>query len=404
MNDSLTRTPPTSPDATIGTSRPDDLVVSDGHLHLVRTVIADAGADVEVRGRSAALGLGLLRLPDVQAAAAALDPHGGVDGGPLDRVLAGLRRYFSQEHAGWMPTIGKNRLVGQVVKPAGEVSHGGGLDPRAVDDALPTPQRGPGQGARVGVVDTGLVPHPWLDGRWEATYSDVVHAQNSPMPVVSGHATFVAGLVLQQAPGAVVAMTSVLSDDDGQADGWDVANAILQAGRGGVDVLNLSLQCFTLDGQPPLVLAAAIDRLPPDVVVVAAAGNHGSGGAELGRRPAWPAALDDVVAVGAADVTGTPAAFTPPACVWVDLLAPGVDLLSSYLSGEVALGGEIVRFSGRARWSGSSFASAVVAGAVAAGTVPGRRSAREALDDLMLASQPVAAQGVGPRWLPVPTR
>ncbi len=42
-----------------------------------------------------------------------------------------------------------------------------------------------------------------------------------------------------------------------------------------------------------------------------------------------------------------------------------------------------VFFPGTAIWGGCSFAAGVVSGAIAAGTVPGRRSARQALEDLL---------------------
>src|SRR5205823_5768473 len=50
---------------------------------------------------------------------------------------------------------------------------------------------------------------------------------------------------------------------------------IVEFGRTGMDILNLSFACYTEDGQPPLALSTAIARLDPNIVVVAAAGNHG---------------------------------------------------------------------------------------------------------------------------------
>ena len=42
-----------------------------------------------------------------------------------------------------------------------------------------------------------------------------------------------------------------------------------------------------------------------------------------------------------------------------------------------------VTFPGTAVWEGCSFAAGVVSGAIAAGTVPGHRSARQALEELL---------------------
>ena len=97
----------------------------------------------------------------------------------------------------------------------------------------------------------------------------------------------------------------------------------------------------------------------------------------------WPAAFDEVVAVGATD--GSKLAPFSPRAPWVNLIAPGVDVESTYLTGEVKLssppkGSPTATFSsGFAYWDGTSFAAANVSGAVAAKIRPGRRDARQAL-------------------------
>jgi membrane-anchored mycosin MYCP len=104
--------------------------------------------------------------------------------------------------------------------------------------------------------------------------------------------------------------------------------------------------------------------------------------------PMWPAALDDVVAVGASDGNGHHAQFSPD-LPWVNFLAPGVGVDSTYLTGRIRAGSQDVHttttsepFTGWANWSGTSFAAASVSGAIAARIKPGHRTAREALDDL----------------------
>jgi subtilisin family serine protease len=87
----------------------------------------------------------------------------------------------------------------------------------------------------------------------------------------------------------------------------------------------------------------------------------------------WPAAFDKVISVGACDDKGDAADFSPDA-PWVDLLAPGVDVSSTYLVGEVTVKcsghdgghGGPVDFDGFAVWSGTSFAAATVSGVIAA--------------------------------------
>jgi subtilisin family serine protease len=205
---------------------------------------------------------------------------------------------------------------------------------------------------------------------------------------MEGHATFVTGLILTQAPGAIIEVRRILGED-GTADSWSVAEEIVRFGNSGLDILNLSFLCYTEDGQPPLVLSTAVDRLHPGLVVVAAAGNHGRAhdpGDDTSQdhvRPAWPAALDDVVAVGACDNTGKRAEFSPKA-PWIDLHAPGVGLTSTFLNrATLPPDAEVVDFSGFASWSGTSFSAALVSGAIAAGADPGRISGQGALRDIV---------------------
>lgn len=365
-----------------GPAGSDQLVVATPQLSLVSTALERMGARVSQVVESPALGLSLLTI-DVAGELGA-----DVVGGLLDR----LRVESARDHAGWRPTVGRNRLLGHVTG-VGEISYGGQGSPAPVDPPVTRPARGtgPGSGARVGVFDTALVPHPWLAGGWVGRWSDTaappVRAAGSPTDgevgavELAGHSTFVVGLVLTGAPGATVQVRRTLGAD-GTADSWSVATAIAGAGADGLDVVNLSLACTTADGRPPLALQTAVTRLGPGTVVVAAAGNHGDRPGPDGARPAWPAALDGVVAVGAAAADGSRAPFSPDQ-PWVDLLAPGVDSVSTYLD-EVPTATGTLRFGGYARWSGTSFAAAVVSGAIAAGVQPGRVGARESWEDLRI--------------------
>ncbi len=390
-----------------------DVIVASKHRAAVAAVLAESGVGFDEVDDSTDLGLALLTLHDDRAAADAMaravaaelgdrpTPAGPADGAAdLDLFLHRLRGWFALRYAGWSPTLGKNRLVGQVIGGGGKISHGGGGNPSPSAGGLPDRSTmkkgsGDGRGVRVGVLDTSLSSHEWLSGGWVAAASDVLPRtpRSGAYAVPAGHATFVAGLVLRQAPAAVVEGRRLLSDDLGQADSWTAAKEIAAFGATRPDVLNLSFACYTEDGQPPLALSTAVDRLDPGTVVVAAAGNHGDlvlgpGEDEDDRRkPAWPAALTSVVAVGATDDTGTLATFTPPDVQWIDVLAPGVEVVSTFLDAEVDLdsGGASSpeRFEGFASWSGTSFAAATVSGMVAARTRPGRVSARDAYESLL---------------------
>lgn len=317
----------------------------------------------------------------------------------MDRVLWAVRTSFAAMYEEWTPTLGKNRLV-ENVEGGGNISHNSPSAILDVSDWRPEPRwLEPGRGVRVGVLDTLITPHPWLAGGWVAPAADQLDPE-SPYPALAGHATFVAGLVLRRAPGCVLEVRGALGND-GIATSWEVANGIVELGRTGLDVLNLSLGCYTEDGQPPLVLATAVDRLDTDIVVVAAAGNHGDidlrrAGDGLPaitaadrRKPSWPAALDDVVAVGAAAADRNErASFTPDGLPWIDVLADGEAVSSTFLDGEVAVpqpdrGTVPQAFEGYASWSGTSFAAALVSGEIARRTERARRTARQAWWDVL---------------------
>jgi membrane-anchored mycosin MYCP len=401
----------------------DDLIVGLPHLDRVVNELRESGVVLGPPEPSDLLGLARLPLPDVGRAAhqvleridAGGEPRLIIAGHvrptlPLDQVLWGLRGLFAADNAGWTPVLGKNRVVGRL-HGVGEVSHGGAGDPQPVTRAAKLPPRGdgPGRGVRVGVLDTGLSPHPWLAGGWAALYRDV-DSDDSVGFFPEGHATFVTGLVLSQAPGALVEVHRVLNGG-GTGDSWEVAQEMVRVGRSGVAVLNLSFLCFTEDGQAPMVLATAVDRVDPHVVVVAAAGNYANLRDADGltrtddqiRKPAWPAALDDVIAVGASQPDGEPAEFSP-AAPWVDLRAPGVNLLSTYLPQARGAQATPVQYVGSlARWGGTSFAAALVSGAIAAGTQPGRVSSRTAVLDILRGAQEDAARtGTKPTAHPHP--
>lgn len=377
---------------------PKEIVVGLPHLNLVVDELESAGVGHKVVRVSPLLDLALVKLRHPHRAVEALPtptppPRPAQADDVIGQVLDGLRGRFADRYAGWTPVLGKNRFVGQL-HGAQEVIHSGG-NPEALDAPLAPPVRptGPGRGVRVGLLDTGLFAQPWLGGGWFAQHADQL-PPDQVHPYAAGHATFVAGLILSQAGGATVEARRVFGDD-GTAESWAVGEEIVRMGRSGLDVLNLSFACYTEDGEPPLVLAAAVDRIDPDVVVVAAAGNHGdvsdasaAGRGPQSKKPAWPAALDDVLAVGAADAEGNRAHFSPNA-PWVDVHAAGVDVRSTYLDQASARpGGTPTPFAGGwARWNGTSFAAGLVSGAVAAGTDPGRVPARESAHDLLTALQ-----------------
>jgi hypothetical protein len=223
---------------------------------------------------------------------------------------------------------------------------------------------------RVAIIDTALRPHEFLEGKAVTPAAPEAFVPGEKYSYRAGHGTFVTGLVLGQAPDAAVTVIGTL-DKEGRASSWDVANAILDsaAGADGAQIINLSLACYTSDGIEPLVFSRAISELPKDTLVVAAAGNMGNRHPpaerklpDLSKAPAWPAALPNVLAIGAATGPNNRqrAPFSPNV-PWINVLAPGVDVVSILPEG----GKPLVPPSEFAKWSGTSFSAAEFTGAVA---------------------------------------
>ncbi len=140
-------------------------------------------------------------------------------------------------------------------------------------------------------------------------------------------------------------------------------------------MVNLSLGAYTFDNQAPTATTAIINEmLEVGWVVVAAAGNDAS------CRPIWPAALPDVIGVAAVGPDG-PAPFTNYGG-WVNACAPGVDIVANIPDCGGIVGGDAhaaadadtpvlefghVSLRGRrdVQWSGTSFSTPAVVGAIA---------------------------------------
>jgi thermitase len=211
--------------------------------------------------------------------------------------------------------------------------------------------------ARVAVVDTGVwrdspLPESWYEAT-RADYDDTA-AQESD----TGHANFITGVIMARTRNARVRIVKVLGAD-GICTETELAEAL--TALDGVDILNLSLGGFSHGDNPPVLLRAALAAAlqGKDRVVVAAAGNEGSE-----SRPYWPAGFagtsfpfaDQVVSVAAHD--GSQLCSWSNKGPWVDLAAPGSEIVSTYVTHE--------QFpTGFARWSGTSFAAPHVAAAIA---------------------------------------
>ncbi|MFC5381067.1 S8 family peptidase [Aquipuribacter nitratireducens] len=264
------------------------------------------------------------------------------------------------------------------------------------------PEAGPGEPVRVVVVDTGLAvtarTDGWLEGLQEPGNTDpldVFPRPNGRLDLSAGHGTFVAGLVAQHAPGVPVTVVRAV-DSDGLADEVEVAGKVVAAVQehlapGGRLVVNLSLGTETLDDEPPVALAVALELVrelersrEAEVLLVAAAGNDGS------TTRCWPAAFaatdGGVVAVAGLGSDGRPAAWSTHG-EWVTCSAPGEAVLSTFVEGaeDPAFDPQWQEFPADAwaYWTGTSFAAPQVAARVAAAARASGGSLADALAGLL---------------------
>lgn len=164
-----------------------------------------------------------------------------------------------------------------------------------------------GQGIKVGLVDTGIGPHPYLANAVDR--GAIIEGEHVAGGVdVSYHGTMMAGLIAARptdsrhpagiAPGVSLSSVRVYKDGAHGAKADDVAKAIRYLSVDiGVDLINLSLSSDT----PSETQAAAVaDARAVGSYCIAAAGN--SGGEPIG----YPAAFESVAAITALgrDVTG----------------------------------------------------------------------------------------------------
>jgi subtilisin family serine protease len=286
--------------------------------------------------------------------------------------------------------------------------HGGPAgEPRTAkpfSEALFSPAAGTQAGAQpatIAVLDTGYdqevqTLHPGLAGRLDLTgcEPEVPVLPTGYLAREAGHGTFIGGIIMRVAPQARIRQVGVLTPA-GVTDDQTIALELARAARAGIGVINLSLGGYTSHDEPPLAMALTLAHLTDDVAIVAAAGNNGR------ERPFWPAAFKRVVSVGALDTRDGEfrrASFSNHGW-WVDVYAPGVRILSTYLQATWKLPREHEprAIDGFAYWSGTSFAAPQVA-AMIASKIPEAGSARQAV--LQMLAQARWVPGLGPVLIP----
>lgn len=219
-----------------------------------------------------------------------------------------------------------------------------------------------GKGVKVAVIDTGVAPHPELEGAVRS--ADNFTRERGP-DSVGFHATHVAGTIHALAPDAEIRSYKTLSGEAFETnprlalDDEELMNALGEAVdkavKDGNQVINLSLGG---PGRPSGALARKVEEYARQgVIFVIAAGNGGPGGISS------PAVAASALTAGALTAAGRPATFSSwgdnfdaeklKAAIKKVFMAPGTNIVSTLKGG------------GYGTSSGTSMAAPHLSGAVA---------------------------------------
>lgn len=230
--------------------------------------------------------------------------------------------------------------------PAAPLSAVDGVDWALTSYGIPQLwQQTQGDGVVVAVIDSGVAPHPALDGA-------VIDARNfssdGEVADTCGHGTHVAGVIAARsgpaqgiAQKAKILALKVLGHS-GMGSQESVATAIHYAIEA-----KAHLACMSLgSARPDVRVHAAIQKaVAGGMTIVCAAGNDGG-------AVNYPAAFAETIAVGAVDCNGQVCEFSSRGRE-ITVAAPGQDITSTWLAG------------GYATISGTSMAAPFVSGTLA---------------------------------------
>ena len=236
-----------------------------------------------------------------------------------------------------------------------------------------------------------VVRGQWLDtknNKWEHDEPDDLYTDPAgQLDGISGHGTFIAGLISNIAPRTRLEIVGLRNQEieiprarRRQLGLFETELAIAHAmlRRCDTDVIQCGFAFPTLDGYASLVFTAVMEELRSAaaprkgrVAVVAPAGN------ERSSSPYWPAAHPEVIGVASTNRRGTGRAWFSNWGDWCNCCARGEYVYSTFVhwdgtvEGDSALDEE--HFRGWARWDGTSFASPKVSAEIARAFVEGDR-------------------------------
>jgi thermitase len=213
-----------------------------------------------------------------------------------------------------------------------------------------------GRGVKVAVIDSGIdLAHPAFAGKLApaSEWKDFVDNDNNPQDVTggpgSGHGTGVAGIILQVAPNATILPIRVL-EADGSGDVDDVVAALDWAIKKGAKVINLSLGAMLdIRALKDMTNIAAKNG----AYIIASTGNTGDLNVTYPARHSMSGSTESMnIGVGSVTTRDVLSNFSTSGTS-VEVVAPGETVYT-------IVPGQQVGF-----WSGTSFATPMVSGAMA---------------------------------------
>lgn len=203
-----------------------------------------------------------------------------------------------------------------------------------------------GAGITVAVIDSGVNQHIALqDGVKRLELTELTDDTSQ-----LGHGTAVASIIsgnhpltLGVAPASEI-LSIRITDDQGSSNSFNLAEGIIAAVDGGAQIINISMGS---EGNSSIVADAVSYAQSLGAVIVASSGNEGL------NTPAYPAAYDGVISVGAIEATGEHLDFSNTG-ENLSISAPGYQVNAAW--GEDLL----------TAFSGTSASAPFVSGAIAA--------------------------------------
>jgi len=183
---------------------------------------------------------------------------------------------------------------------------------------------------RVAVLDSGIdYNHPDLSANYIPLGYDWVNSDPDPMDD-NNHGSHCAGTIAAVINNVIgvagMAQVSIFAekvlDASGSGSHADFRSAMIHAVDQGADIIS-----YSAGGSDSTTKKEGVDyAINHGVMVIAAAGNYNT------NTPYYPAAYPDVIAVSATDQNDLKASFSNYG-TWIDVAAPGVDIVSTGTGG-----------------------------------------------------------------------